>query len=67
MTTITTDGWELRSRPYTNPRTGITSDSEITITAIHREHGWVLRIERATPERLATFDPAATWGWGADR
>lgn len=67
-TTLTTiDDWELRIRPYKNPRTGITSDTEVTITAIHREHGWVLMLERSTPERVASFNPSAIWANGATR
>lgn len=67
-TTVTTvGGWEVRSRPYRNARTGIVSADEVSITAIHRANEWVLTIERATPERLASFDPAAIWANGATR
>jgi hypothetical protein len=61
-TTVTTtdDGWELRTRPYVNPRTGIESAEDMTITAIHRANEWVMRVDRVTPDRIP-IDPAALW------
>ena len=53
--------WEVRTRPFRNLRTGIVSGDELTVTAIHRERGWVLVTERMAPERLADYDPAAEW------
>lgn len=55
------NGWEVRTLPYKNPRTGIVSDTEITIKSIHRANGWVMTVERAAPERVVTYDPAADW------
>lgn len=61
MTTLKDSTWEVRSRPWRNPRTGIEDAELLHITCIHRSRGWVLKIERATPDRLASLNPEALW------
>lgn len=56
--------WEVRTMPWRNPRTGLTSDEEFTIVAIRRDRGWVQRIERQSAEQVASFDPESAWAWG---
>ena len=56
-----TTGWEVRHLPWRNPRTGITSADEFTIIAVHRERGWVLRLDRRTQNDVDNHNPDAAW------
>ena len=59
-------GWEVRVRPW-RKRDGSDSDTEWTITAIHRARGWVQTIERQTQADVERFDPDAAWQRGRER
>ena len=67
VTVIERQGWELRVRPWRNPRTGITSVDELSITAIHRERGWVQKLDRQSAVDVERFDPESAWQVGLMR